>query len=211
MLGEIIVIFLWNEFLYYQYSLPQHMAFSDFQILVNCHIKHTYLLRHVFVYTWKMIHRDKSNWFSIVHRRRTSWPFPIDCSLPRTFKWHYIDSLYHRTAFSNQVHFTAKVMLGEIIVIFLWNEFLYYQYSLPQHMAFCDFQKLVNCYIKHTYFLRHAFVYTWKMIHRDKSNWFSIVHRRRTSWPFPRRTVCTWIPGLVHYLTRIFLPAATFV
>ena len=37
---------------------------------------------------------------------------------PRTFKWRDKDSLYHSTAFSNQVLFAAKVMPGEIIGIF---------------------------------------------------------------------------------------------
>ena len=46
----------------------------------------------------------------------------IDCSLSRTFKWRDKDSLYHSTAFLNQVLFTAKVMPGEIIGIFLSNE-----------------------------------------------------------------------------------------
>ena len=43
----------------------------------------------------------------------------IDCSLSRTFsKWRDKDSLYHGSAFSNQVLSTAKVMPGEIIGIF---------------------------------------------------------------------------------------------
>ena len=33
------------------------------------------------------------------------------------------------------------------------------------------------------------FVYTCQMIHCDKSNSLSIVHRRRTSWPFPRHKI----------------------
>ena len=44
----------------------------------------------------------------------------IDCSLSRPFsKWRNKDNLYHGTAFSNQVLFTADVMPGEIIGIFL--------------------------------------------------------------------------------------------
>ena len=65
----------------------------------------------------------------------------IDCSLQSMFKWHNKDSLYHGTAFLNQVFFTAKIIAGEILRIFLWNECLYYQYSLPQHMTFSNFQQ----------------------------------------------------------------------
>ena len=70
-----------------------------------------------------------------------SWHILIDCSLSGTFKWRNKDSLYHGTAFSNQVFFTARLIPGEILGIFLWNKRLYYQYSLSQHMTFSDFQQ----------------------------------------------------------------------
>ena len=60
----------------------------------------------------------------------------IDCSLSGTFKWSNKDSLYHGTAFSNQVLFMAKIIPGEILGIFFWNTCVYWQ-----HMTFSDFQQ----------------------------------------------------------------------
>ena len=172
------------------------------------------------------------------------------------------DSLYHSTAFSNQVFFMAKIIPEEILRIFLWNESLYYYshwlggnlkllqeststdrkwleiaFSIANchfRLPICNLKRCFNAYrstlldtcdslrlppircvssnnhcnskifcfydilrfskiseksthIKHTDPLRHVFIYTCKMIHRDKSNWFSVVHQQRTSWPLPRR------------------------
>ena len=43
--------------------------------------------------------------------------------------------------FRTKCFFAAKIIPGEILWIFLWNECLYYQYLLSQHMTFSDFQQ----------------------------------------------------------------------
>ena len=65
----------------------------------------------------------------------------IDCSLSKMYKWRRNkDSLYHDgTAFF--FFFTATIIPAEILGIFLWNECLYHQYSLPEHVTFSDFQQ----------------------------------------------------------------------
>ena len=49
---------------------------TKIEIKIWTNIKLSNPIRRVFVYTYQLVRRDRSNWFSIVHRRRTSWPFP---------------------------------------------------------------------------------------------------------------------------------------
>ena len=70
----------------------------------------------------------------------------IDCSLSRTFKWRNQDSLYHGTAFSNQVFYGKNntwrnpgdflVKRVSVLLIFIVTAYCILQFS--------DFQQLVK-------------------------------------------------------------------
>ena len=122
----------------------------------------------------------------------------IDCSLLRTFKWRNKD--IGLTAYISQYSiFEPSVFYGKhstgnprdfLVVkrVSVLTIFIATAYDILRFSTMSEIKK--STHIKHTDSLRHVFVYTCQMIHRDKSNRFSIVHRRRTSWPFPRR-----VPG----------------
>ena len=113
----------------------------------------------------------------------------IDCSLLRTFKWRNKD--IGLTAYISQYSiFESSVFYGKnntgnprdfLVVkrVSVLTIFIATAYDILRFSTISEIKK--STHIKHTDPLRHVFVYTCQMIHRDKSNRFSIVHRRRTS------------------------------
>ena len=143
----------------------------------------------------------------------------IDCSLSRTFKWRNKDSLYHIQHFrikcflwqkicqekSSEFSCETNVCLVNIHCHSIWLS-LIFNNKWNKKLHFKDIShawETVNLYVIGVLWIMNLTCHgtcvnkhvaerisIFDVIYHDKSNSLSIVHRWRTSWPFPRRDWC---------------------
>ena len=110
-------------------------------------------------------------------------------NLQRRARLHNIDRLSHDTAFWNIHSYTPKINIWRgsrffhfilVSVLAIFNAIAYDILRFTAKMVIT-----IWTYIKLSNPIRRVFVYTCQLVRRYRSNCFSIVHRRRTSWPFP--------------------------